>query len=356
MDFWKVWAADKRMLAVQAFFWTIYALILQVRNVWMPADGYKYSVWHVIGMLIVVLCVFYTMAWLFWILAHSSRKTKWTVVVVSCLLLLVPVLGVLFYRVFPNRFYLWFFDPEQLPSIGMFVYRVSQKYFHFSVEAALLVSRYVIQNRARENAGLIRKNHALHVRFITGVINPHFLMNTLQAINSRIAKLDGTLGSQVGKLAEILHYGLGHAKGYTLCVPLADEVTHARNYLDILSYRFQRDFSACLHTRGDLAAWMLPPITLTTLLENVFAHGAVKTVAGTPFTLTIDATKDRLAITCCNTRRQRPRRKPSTGMGIGTTRQRLQAAFAERATIRTHEQGDKFITVIDINRSYGTTS
>lgn len=348
MNFWKVWISDRGMLLVQAIFWAVYAIILYVRNVWMPEGAHKYSLWHVVGMLAVIICLFYAMAWIFWILGHSTKKTKWILATAGILLGFLPLLGVLFYYIFPIRFNLWFFDPEQLPSIGMFIYRVVQKYFHFGVEAALLVSRYIIQDRARENARLSEQNHALHIRFITGVINPHFLANSLQALRTGIAEVDATLARRMDKLADMLRYGIDHAKKLTLTVPIADELTHAQNYLDMVSYRFQRDFMGCLRTTGDLSAWKLPPITLTTLLENIFAHGAIKQVAGRPFDLALHGQASELTITCRNTIRARPnQRATSTQIGLETTRQRLAAAFPHRVAMSAEErQGEFFVQII----------
>src|SRR3546814_528055 len=201
MNFWKTMVADRKMLTVQAAFWTIYAFILYARNVWMPEDDHKYSLGHVVGILIVILCVFYAMAWLFWMLGHSNKTIKWVIAIVAFLVVLLPLLALLFYKVFPDKFNLWFFDPAKLPSIGMFIYRVAQKFFHFGAEAGLLVSRYIIQERAEEKRELTQKNHELHIRFITGVVNPHFLMNTLQAINNGIRKVDQGVAGIVDKLA-----------------------------------------------------------------------------------------------------------------------------------------------------------
>lgn len=357
MNFWKVWISDRGMLLVQAMFWVVYAMILYVRNVWMPEVEHKYTFWHVLGMLAIIICLFYAMAWIFWILGHSTKKTKWIMATAGLLIAFLPLLGMLFYYVFPVRFNLWFFDPEQLPSIGMFIYRVVQKYFHFGVEAALLVSRYIIQDRAHENARLSEQNHALHIRFITGVINPHFLANSLQALRTGIDQVDATLARTMDKLADMLRYGIDHAKKLTLTVPIADELTHARNYLDILSYRFQRDFTGCLRTTGDLSAWELPPITLTTLLENVFAHGAIKRVAGRPFDLTLQGKTSELTITCRNTIRARHyQRATSTGIGLDTTRQRLLAAFPHRVVMNAEAQQDEFFVQIIIKQNHETSS
>src|SRR3546814_9005441 len=83
MNFWKTMVADRKMLTVQAAFWTIYAFILYARNVWMPEDDHKYSLGHVVGILIVILCVFYAMAWLFWMLGHSNKTIKWVIAIVA---------------------------------------------------------------------------------------------------------------------------------------------------------------------------------------------------------------------------------------------------------------------------------
>ncbi|WP_309122360.1 histidine kinase [Paenibacillus sp.] len=105
-------------------------------------------------------------------------------------------------------------------------------------------------------------------------INPHFLYNTLEIVNSHAIVEDVPVISRiVQSLARIFRYSVeNHAK----TVPLPVELSHMKDYLDIQSERFEK-LQVEIGLDDDVAAHVrIVPMTLQPLLENAFKHGYQK--------------------------------------------------------------------------------
>lgn len=100
-------------------------------------------------------------------------------------------------------------------------------------------------------------------------INPHFLYNTLGAINTYAMEADQTeIEQMVGALGQMFRYAVQNPLEP---VRIADEVRHAECYLTIMEYRHRLmpliswDVDSCLDQQ-------ILRLTLQPLLENVFQH------------------------------------------------------------------------------------
>ncbi|MFC3803179.1 sensor histidine kinase [Cohnella sp. GCM10012308] len=102
-------------------------------------------------------------------------------------------------------------------------------------------------------------------------INPHFLNNTLHMIGGMALKKKAPEIYEVTRvIGDLLRYAIGSEDR---TVPIADELTHTRNYLFIQERRFAGRCTISLQTDQNALEGRLPKFTLQPIVENVFEHG-----------------------------------------------------------------------------------
>jgi len=107
-------------------------------------------------------------------------------------------------------------------------------------------------------------------------INPHFLFNTLNAINSLLlVEETARARAMVQRLSEFLRYSLeGNAAAK---VTLEEELTSVRAYLEIESVRFEDKLRIRFSIEIGLSACLVPSLILQPLVENAVKHRITQT-------------------------------------------------------------------------------
>ncbi|QYR22757.1 histidine kinase [Paenibacillus sp. sptzw28] len=127
-----------------------------------------------------------------------------------------------------------------------------------------------VNNKVREQELLSLKTEA-ELRMLQAQINPHFLYNTLEAINMRSMR-DGNneISLIVGALAEMFRYSVSNGMGK---VPLELELGHVQNYISIQKLRFGDQFRFELEVSDHLSHVAVAKFILQPIVENCLKHG-----------------------------------------------------------------------------------
>lgn len=128
----------------------------------------------------------------------------------------------------------------------------------------------VSRSRSREHELVVSQKEAL-LGAMQSQINPHFLYNTLEVINS-YAILDGNekVSSMIVSLSEIFRYSIDSPISI---VPLKEEIMHLRSYLQIQKERFENLQFHINVTDEDIDKVQGVRLMLQPLIENSFKHG-----------------------------------------------------------------------------------
>lgn len=103
-------------------------------------------------------------------------------------------------------------------------------------------------------------------------INPHFLYNTLECVNSlAIVNNNTEISTIVLKLGEILRYNLGN--NHSEYVELREEIKQIHNYIDIFKIRFGDRFNVIFDIPGELENCKILRFILQPIIENFVVHG-----------------------------------------------------------------------------------
>ena len=135
------------------------------------------------------------------------------------------------------------------------------------IDQMLLHIRQLIQEKYQYS--LREKEMQIHT--LQSQINPHFLYNTLETISS-IAENEGI--EQVSdialSMADLYRYSISSSDEL---VPISDELTHIRNYLDIMQVRYGERICPHFHIDEEAARCRIMKLTLQPLVENAIYHG-----------------------------------------------------------------------------------
>lgn len=112
---------------------------------------------------------------------------------------------------------------------------------------------------------------ALELKALQAQINPHFLYNSLDLINcTAITRNVPEISQMVNALARF--YRLSLSRGREV-IPLADELRHARLYVEIQNMRFEDRVQVEWEVEPGVEACPIIKIVLQPIIENAIIHG-----------------------------------------------------------------------------------
>jgi two-component system sensor histidine kinase YesM len=128
-----------------------------------------------------------------------------------------------------------------------------------------------IRNLIKKESELQRLKHELEMRALQAEINPHFLYNTLEAINwigrkNRIPEIC----DMTKMLADIMRYSIDNHRNL---VSLVEELEHVKKYLGIQKLRYGNQLSVFIDVPEEMMEVHIPKLTLQPLVENAIVHG-----------------------------------------------------------------------------------
>lgn len=230
------------------------------------------------------------------------------------------------------------------PVLKSFVYYLDYAGFAlFSMVMLVVGARDIILARRREQAARL-KSISLENELMRKHIQPHFLMNSLMALQQLIDTDQKTASHMVEALSEEFHL-------LTLASrePLIDsqtEIELCRIHLKIMSMQQRAKYR--LETEGLDGTETIPPAIFHTLIENGLTHGFAGRSDGL-FQLSKRHTPDGLIYTLSNNGCSDPSAsKESTGSGLAYVRGRLEESFPGRWHLTSEPIENGWQTVITI--------
>jgi two-component system LytT family sensor kinase len=221
---------------------------------------------------------------------------------------------------------------------------------HFHDQYIITVGVYYViryfqglQKQEEEKSKLNIKNREMQISLLKSQINPHFLFNTLNSINTLIGSSKEQARRVITQLSDIFRYALD-SHGDEM-VRLVHELDFIDNYIRIQQVRFgdrlkfvkQVDFS-CLGVR-------IPPMILQPLVENSVKYGIAPKEEGGTIVLTVKRFNSRIFFEVkddgLGSNAKKVMDGSSSGVGLKNTDQRLKSIFGPGSglRIRSNEWG-----------------
>jgi two-component system, LytTR family, sensor histidine kinase AlgZ len=192
------------------------------------------------------------------------------------------------------------------------------------------------------------------VRALRAQLNPHFLFNSLNSINSLIGSDPEGARRMCESLGDFLRRTL--ALGARDAVPLGEELALVDHYLDIEQVRFgarlqvERDFDPAA------ARCRVPPLLLQPLVENAVKHGIQHCLEGGAIRLETRRAEDRLLLVVENPVDPDAPARPGEGVGLANVRRRLEVFGTRDTRLRAERQGRRFCVRLELPALEGAES
>lgn len=232
----------------------------------------------------------------------------------------------------------------QVPAlfvIGIVLYLLSAAlhYVFLSVKA----------EREAERRGSQRKILAREAELsaLKAQIQPHFLFNSLNSISALTSTDPARAREMCVSLADFLRKTLAVEERES--IPIGEELSLARSYLDVESIRFGSRLIVEEEIAPEECRWPVPPLLLQPLIENAVVHGIGTLVEGGVVRIEVARAGHRLRIVVSNPfdPAVAPTRPPG-GLGLRLVRDRLQAAFGGDAILATKKLEGVHLAILSI--------
>jgi len=179
---------------------------------------------------------------------------------------------------------------------------------------------------------LILEKHALktELELLKSQINPHFLFNTINNIDTLILQNPEQASQYLNELADLLRFMLYEVKDEE--IDLLKEITYIEKYIRLQKIRSVNPNFISLQVNGDFENQKIAPLLFIPLIENAFKHVPDKT-ANDGIQINFEISPDSLRFNCRNKFISDDRRPKNEGIGLNIIAQRLKLLYENRHQI-----------------------
>ena len=218
-----------------------------------------------------------------------------------------------------------------------------------TVITAITKRTYVLEERFSRHTGaeaLLREAELFKLR---QQLQPHFLYNSLNAINSLVLIDPDKAQEMVGKLSDFLRASV--KKDSNELQPVDEELAYLEAYLCIEAVRFG-DRLQVLYEKSYTDHAKMPPFLLQPLIENAIKFGLYGKTGTVIITVHISMPDTMLVIEITNPYDPLMQPVKGTGFGLDGVRRRLYLIYGRDDLIQTASNDSQFTTTLKIPQSH----
>ncbi|MEO0557694.1 MAG: histidine kinase [Bacteroidota bacterium] len=187
------------------------------------------------------------------------------------------------------------------------------------------------RERKRQAEALRHLSREQELRTLRAQLNPHFLFNALNTISADVGRDPDHAREAIGQLGGLLRYALD--AGRRDLVPLADEITFVRDYLDLEQARMGDRLQVSIDIDPDALSASVPPMAVQTLVENAVRHGLAPARDGGTLTVSVAVVDEGVDVHVEDTGIGAIG-PLGDGIGLANTDERLRLLFGADSTLR----------------------
>jgi sensor histidine kinase YesM len=217
------------------------------------------------------------------------------------------------------RMHLLFFRPVATLQMFKFLFNINMAIAVTMTILFVQIFRLIFNNYqiSQSNAQLLKANAETKYEVLKNQINPHFLFNSLNTINSLIVADQQTAVQFVNNMSDVFRYVL---KSRDVDVVTVEEELHfIEAYINMLKGRHGNKLQVTTAVQPAHLYYRLPPMALQILVENAVKHNVVSN--SKPLHIHIFSHDDD-QLTVTNNWQKRKITETSTGLGLHNLNQR----------------------------------
>ena len=184
------------------------------------------------------------------------------------------------------------------------------------------------------------------LKMLRSQINPHFLFNSLNSVNSLIITNPDKAREMIINLSEFMRYTL--SKKDEQPVSLKSELENLKLYLEIEKVRFGDKLSTEENIDTECLETKMPVMILQPLYENAIKHGVYESPARVRITTSAKKTNKAVEITITNNYDDTAPPKTGTGTGLINVVRRLELFYGDKASLKTTKENGIYIVLLKI--------
>ena len=233
--------------------------------------------------------------------------------------------------------------PVIIDDCSLYVNRLIHDFFTAIIVALsweLTYLSYKRQMMAIENERLIKENHVAKYEALKNQINPHFLFNSLNTLQSLIISDQAKAENYVQEMSKVLRYTLQCSD----VVTLEEEMQIVNSYCTLVQLRYGSNLRFDFDIDERLMRCKLIPLSLQTLIENAIKHNVISDK--NPLVIKIFSDFKKREIVVCN--KIQPKIESSAGGGIGLVNLSERYKLKWNRDIEIYNDGTDFRVVINV--------
>lgn len=181
------------------------------------------------------------------------------------------------------------------------------------------------------------------LKVLKSQIDPHFLFNNLNTVDSLIDSDPHQAKVYINKLSKLYRYLIANQDKEV--IPLAEEISFAQNYMYLIECRYGSAFQFEIDNRlPNYNNVLIPPGALQTLLENVVKHNQASEAHPIKSKIIIDDE----CITIDNNQNLKRQQIDSTGIGLSNLQHRFELLTNHKISI---ESNGSFVVKLPLIKS-----
>lgn len=183
-------------------------------------------------------------------------------------------------------------------------------------------------------------------------INPHFIFNSLNSINSLTITNPPQAQEMIIKLSAFLRYALEQDSRHL--ITFGEELENSILYLDIEKTRFGERLVFTRETEPGTEDFQIPNLILQPIIENAVKHGVYESTH--PVTIHLAAVRDRNFLRIEIRNDFDPEAVPKRGKGIGlkNVKERLFLIYRHRELVQVVKENNSFSVTLYIPQEDNT--
>lgn len=227
-----------------------------------------------------------------------------------------------------------------------------------SISITYLRSRY-LRNKERKERMVKDQINTLREEALQSQMNPHFIFNALNAIQSYLSLSDQSNAmnylSKFGKLIRMIF-----EQSRMKRVSLEDEISFIKNYLDLEKMRFRDKIEVHLEIAREVderaSDIQIPPLIIQPMIENAFKHGLLHKESGAQLNILMDIVDEQFV---CSIEDNGIGRKASEKINAWRSKGRKSSGIAstlERLALLDQGRNKIGLTIIDLKDEEGNAT
>ncbi len=273
-----------------------------------------------------------------------SKKKIWQFIMIF--FVTITIYTVIIMSFYPKLIYS--FIPPLAKPISMTRWYASMFTYHFMYALWGTMFRFTIDwfISSQKQKELEKQNVTSELALLRSQINPHFLFNTLNNINSFVTRDPEVTSSGIIKLSEIMRYMLYDATNEK--VLLDKEIGYIISYIDLQRMRVKDPDFVQFKIEGNTEGLTIPPLLLVPFIENAFKHGR-KNVEYPGITISLKITQNELKFHCKNyILPVEDHKTEQGGFGLKNIKRRLDLLYGKNYNLEIETRDDIFVVDLTI--------